>query len=274
MSRSGTASSESQDLASACSLASDAPMTDTLAVLLMMDATARSGTVRHEGKGQAVASAPATSLRTASRRSHASTSSASHRTIEPPNKSFNRTRNGMAPGPCSRLGHHRPHAGSMSAFCLVSSDSAFTRLATRIRESVERIGSLRLCASAGRPACPFDIMASGLELGGRRTRHRSFAQRSTTATYPCRADGHALVRCAPSPARPRPPSPPRAPREARYGRSALRPFRDAFLTRANAALASRETTDSSKADRLAHEVTPTLARPTPGGQVGAGHSTR
>ena len=109
MSRSGTVRSERKDRASACSLASHAPMTDTLAVLLMMDATARSGIVDREVQGNAVASASAVSLRPASRRTLASTSGASHRTIEPPNKSFNRTRNGAAPGPRCRLGHHRPH---------------------------------------------------------------------------------------------------------------------------------------------------------------------
>jgi hypothetical protein len=109
MSRSGTVRSESQDRASACRLASDAPMTDALAVLPMMDASARSGIVGHEVQGNAVASAPAALLRSASRRSLASTSLVLRRTIGTPNKSFNRTRNGMAPGPCSRLGHRRPH---------------------------------------------------------------------------------------------------------------------------------------------------------------------
>jgi hypothetical protein len=109
MCRSGTVLLKGQDLASVCRLASDAPMKDALAVLLMMGTASRSGTIGHEVKGNAVASAPAASLRSASRRSLASTSLVLHRTIETPNRAFNRTRNGMAPGPCSRLGHHRPH---------------------------------------------------------------------------------------------------------------------------------------------------------------------
>jgi hypothetical protein len=109
MSRSGTVLLEDQVLASVCSLASDAPMKDALAVLLMMGTTSRSGSVGQELQGSAVASVPAASLRSAARRSLASTSLASHRTIATPNRAFNRTRNGMAPGPCSRLGHHRPH---------------------------------------------------------------------------------------------------------------------------------------------------------------------
>ena len=110
MSRSGTVRSEGQDLASACRLALDAPMRDTLAVLLMMGTASRSGIVgQDEVHGYPVASASTVSLRPASRRALASTSLVVQRTIETPNKSFNRTRNGMAPGPCSRLGHHRPH---------------------------------------------------------------------------------------------------------------------------------------------------------------------
>ena len=107
--RSGIVFSKGQDLASTCSLASDALMKDTLAVLLMIEATARFGSMAHEVQWTAVASASTVSLRPTSRTSQASTSSALHRTIETPNQSFNRTRNGMAPGPCSRLGHHRPH---------------------------------------------------------------------------------------------------------------------------------------------------------------------
>ena len=165
MSRSGTAFSENQDLASAYRLASDAPMTDTLAVILMMDATARSGIVSHEIQGNAVAlalaaslrpesqdrasacslasgapmkdtlavllmmgtasrsgivgqdeihgypvaSASTVSLRPASRRALASTSPVAQRTIETPNKSFNRTRHGMRPGPSGASVHHAPH---------------------------------------------------------------------------------------------------------------------------------------------------------------------
>jgi len=85
-------------------------MKDALVALLMMGAASRSGIVgQDEVHGYPVASASTVSLRPASRRALASTSLVVQRTIETPNKSFNRTRNGMAPGPCSRLGHHRPH---------------------------------------------------------------------------------------------------------------------------------------------------------------------
>ena len=87
MSRSGTVRSERKDRASACSLASHAPMTDTLAVILMMDATDRSGIVgQDEIHGYPVASASTVSLRPALQRALASKSPVVQRTIEPPLK--------------------------------------------------------------------------------------------------------------------------------------------------------------------------------------------
>jgi len=110
MSRSGTVRSEGQDLASACSLALDAAMRDTLAVLLMMGTASRSGIVgQDEFHEYPVASASTVSLRPASRRALASTSPVTRRTIETPNKSFNRTRHGMRPGPFGASVYHAPH---------------------------------------------------------------------------------------------------------------------------------------------------------------------
>ena len=110
MSRSGTAFSESQVLASACRLALDAPMRDTLAVLLMMGTASRSGIVGlDEVHGYPVASASTVSLRPASRKAQASKTLVVPRTIGTPNKSFNRTRHGKRPGPFGASVYHAPH---------------------------------------------------------------------------------------------------------------------------------------------------------------------
>ena len=87
-------------------------MMDALAVILMMDTVSRFGSNGHEPHGHSEVPVLQVSPRYASRGNPGATPSGLHRCHVPPNRSFKRTRNGMALGPCSALAYRAPHGPS------------------------------------------------------------------------------------------------------------------------------------------------------------------
>ena len=91
---------------------SDTKMMDTLAVIPLMDTVFRFGGIGHGLHGHTEVSALEASRRFAPRGRASPSPAGLHRFHMPPNKSFKRTRNGMALGPCSALVYRAPHGPS------------------------------------------------------------------------------------------------------------------------------------------------------------------
>ena len=91
---------------------SDTTMMDTLAVILMVDTASRFGSSGHEPQGRTEGPALDASRRSASQAKPGASSPALQRCHMPPNRSFKRTRNGMALGPRGALVYAAPHGPS------------------------------------------------------------------------------------------------------------------------------------------------------------------
>ena len=91
---------------------SDTKMMDTLAVILLMGAVFRFGGIGHGLHGHTEVSALEASRRYAPRGRASPSPSGPHRFHMPPNRSFKRTRNGMALGPRGALVYRAPHGPS------------------------------------------------------------------------------------------------------------------------------------------------------------------
>ena len=88
---------------------SDTTMMDTLAVILMRGTVSRFGSIGHEPHGHTEVPVLQVSPRCASQGNTGATPSGLHRCHMPPNRSFKRTRNGMALGPRGALVYPAPH---------------------------------------------------------------------------------------------------------------------------------------------------------------------